>query len=120
MIPDHLRDVFKSKLLRRRFLNKECWIWTGCVSTSGYGKVTYLDNSIVYPHRITEYVHRISMMIFKPEEFKEDLDILHTCDVKLCFNPDHLYCGTDADNHRDAMTRGQIKRTQFYGTRKNA
>jgi hypothetical protein len=33
--------------------------------------------------------------------------ILHRCDNKACVNPEHLYCGTDKDNARDRVARGQ-------------
>ena len=47
------------------------------------------------------------MQVFKPLEFKRDLNVLHQCDVKLFFNPEHLYCGTVSTNLYDAYERGQ-------------
>ena len=39
--------------------------------------------------------------------------ILHRCDVRLCCNPDHLFLGTNEDNHADkaAKDRGRKRLT---------
>lgn len=37
----------------------------------------------------------------------KDLCICHTCDNRLCINPDHLWVGTRADNNRDKMEKGR-------------
>ena len=39
----------------------------------------------------------------------EGLCIRHSCDNKMCINPDHLILGTLADNNKDARERGQHK-----------
>lgn len=36
------------------------------------------------------------------------LVVLHSCDNKACVNPAHLSAGTQAENVRDAVARGQI------------
>lgn len=37
----------------------------------------------------------------------DGLVVRHTCDVRLCINPDHLLLGTPADNIRDMVERGR-------------
>jgi len=32
--------------------------------------------------------------------------VCHTCDVKRCINPDHLWLGTNRDNIKDAISKG--------------
>lgn len=38
-----------------------------------------------------------------------DGDVLHRCDTPQCFNPGHLYVGSDKDNARDRMTAGNYR-----------
>jgi hypothetical protein len=37
----------------------------------------------------------------------EGLLVRHTCDNRLCINPDHLLVGTNSDNTADMYTRGR-------------
>jgi hypothetical protein len=41
------------------------------------------------------------------------MHVLHRCDVGLCCNPEHLFLGTNDDNHADkaAKDRGRKKLT---------
>jgi hypothetical protein len=89
----------KSKLLKRRIITTEdCWLWKGCAHANGYATVRFKSE--------TWSVHRLSMFLFKPDEFNPHLDVLHTCDVSRCFNPAHLYSGTQVDNMQDRIKSG--------------
>ncbi len=35
--------------------------------------------------------------------------VCHTCDVKHCFNPDHLWVGTHQENTQDMMRKKRYK-----------
>lgn len=92
-------EKIKFKLLANRSIqNNGCWLWTGGTVKSGYGKIRFGTG--------TWMVHRLSLYIFKPDEYSDSLNALHTCDVKLCFNPAHLYAGTQKDNMQDRIEKG--------------
>ena len=76
-----------------------CWLWTGPISTNGYGLFCF--NS-----KITR-AHRFSFTISKGEIPKDKI-ICHKCDIPLCVNPDHLWLGTHADNTADKMKKGRF------------
>lgn len=55
-----------------------------------------------------EHIH-ISRLIYERAfgEIPAGMDVLHKCDRKDCINPHHLYLGTDKENTRDRIERGQ-------------
>lgn len=52
--------------------------------------------------------HRLAWRITYGEP--GDLYVLHTCDVKLCVEPSHLFLGTARDNAADCVAKGRIAR----------
>lgn len=74
-----------------------CWIWTGASIGEGYGAF------------LGTYAHRLSYQLYKGP-IPEGLWVLHTCDVRCCVNPDHLYAGTRADNIGDMINRNRFNR----------
>ena len=95
----YIESVKKRLLANRLITDSGCWLWSGSWRGQGYGSISFLGK--------TYSVHKVSMQVFKLLEFKRDLNVLHKCDVKLCFNPEHLYCGTVSTNLYDAYERGQ-------------
>jgi hypothetical protein len=86
------------KLLANRTISAEdCWLWKGSLNNYGYGMVSYCG--------VQWLVHRLSLSLFKPDEFNFLKCVLHKCDTPACFNPDHVYCGTKADNMKDRVER---------------
>jgi len=76
-----------------------CWICTSHRPTKrGYAKC--------WCNGKKQGAHRIMYERFKGP-IPDDLVVRHTCDVRLCINPDHLVVGTAADNNRDMMQRGR-------------
>lgn len=76
-----------------------CWEWTSTKTTKGYGKFSFKNKSV--------RAHRHAYEIAKGP-IPEGMFVLHSCDNRLCCNPDHLRIGTALDNFEDAMSRGRM------------
>lgn len=88
-----------------------CWLWTAAICKSnGYGKFGFNGK--------TPDAHRFAWQLVHGE-IPDGLHVLHTCDVKLCVNPDHLYLGTHRDNMRDARLRHRYPSGDRHYARKN-
>lgn len=66
---------------------------------NGYGLVHYQGKQ----HRLHRLI--LSVQLGRPLAPKEFA--LHTCDNPACYEPGHLYPGSQADNMRDMVTRGR-------------
>lgn len=72
----------------------DCWEWRGKQSPNGYGYIGSFQK-----------VHRLSYELHKGP-IPKGLVVKHTCDNKLCVNPDHLELGTYSENLKEAYGRG--------------
>jgi hypothetical protein len=81
-----------------------CWLYTGN-KRRGHGAISL--------HGIHYGVHQLSLSIFKGINLEYKLDgsllTLHIreCPNKNCWNPDHLYVGTNSDNTKDMVAIGR-------------
>lgn len=91
--------------------NSGCWLWDGLVvASTGYAKFHVgLDKTVL--------AHRFSYMKYKGE-IPKGLQVRHTCDVKICVNPDHLLLGTALDNAQDAILRNKYRRGERHAMAK--
>lgn len=76
-----------------------CWIWTGAVSSSGYGSVGVHGKNIC--------CHRFSYEM-RHGKIPQKLQIDHLCRVKLCVNPEHLEVVTKEENNRRGFSPSAI------------
>lgn len=76
----------------------ECWIWIGTNHNTGYGKIK-IDREDVLAHRLSWEIHNGKIPTNK--------HVLHTCDVRLCVNPRHLFLGTNEDNRQDMIRKNR-------------
>ena len=53
------------------------------------------------------YAHRISFELSKGKILRKLL-VLHKCDNRKCVNPSHLFIGTQMDNMRDKIDKGNL------------
>lgn len=91
--------------------NTGCWLWAACTNKkTGYGVVG--DKANDFGH-----AHRKSYFLFKGD-FDRSMHVLHTCDVRCCVNPDHLYLGSNLDNSADKMRRGRQANGERIATSK--
>lgn len=89
--------------LRRDLTVREdgCWLWTGHVERSGYGRFTFCMRTV--------WAHRFAYETWVGP-IPEGMHIDHLCNVRACINPEHLEPVTQAENNRRARAR------QYAGT----
>jgi hypothetical protein len=77
-----------------------CWLWTGPVDSWGYGRISFNGKNAT--------VHRLAAWLLMDFSLDSELQVCHKCDVPNCFNPDHLFFGTQYDNTWDAVNKGRL------------
>lgn len=89
-----------SRVMQKIVHRDGCWIFTGCKSKRGYGKVSDFGSHLVYAHRVMfEHSTGVSAV---------GRVVMHSCDMPSCVNPDHLSLGTQKDNLDDARRKGRL------------
>jgi hypothetical protein len=80
--------------------NSGCWLWLGSVNANGYGKI-----GGKLAHRMAWAAHNGPV--------PDGLNVLHSCDVRCCINPAHLFLGTQPENVADCIAKDR----HAYGQR---
>lgn len=108
-----LSPYTQDRSIRLRFLTKvqfcdhgkSCkachWLWQDAPNGQGYGRF-YVCTLPRKKLHVTP-----SRFMFTLRYGHTDLFVLHTCDVPLCVNYNHLYAGTQLDNMRDKAERNR-------------
>lgn len=87
--------------------DKGCWICISHIpSLNGYIGLSRKRKMIL--------AHRLSYEAFIGE-IPKDMCVLHTCDIRNCVNPEHLFLGTLADNSKDMTNKGRSARGENHG-----
>lgn len=77
-----------------------CWIWKRPPTKDGYGQIGFVKDG----RAINLVAHRFSFLAFRGA-IPARMRVCHTCDVRLCVNPDHLFLAT----HRESMNHAAGK-----------
>ena len=77
-----------------------CWLWLGPVMGTGKYQYGCIAGTTIYAHRKSYELYKGKIPVGSV--------VRHTCDTPLCVNPEHLICGTQADNLQDAFARGRL------------
>jgi hypothetical protein len=78
----------------------ECWEYHGSTSIAGHTRIRLDDKSRMMVHRMAWEAHHA-------EPIPEGMQVNHHCDNPICFNPAHLYLGTQKQNMEDRFRRGR-------------
>lgn len=85
------------------FSDEECWVLNHkSVSIAGHLRIRRDDSRKIMIHRLAWEAHNA-------EPIPEGMLLCHHCDNPACFNPHHLFLGTQKDNMRDKINKGRAR-----------
>lgn len=92
----------QSKKLFLTKVNKteRCWFWEGALTRKGYGRIR-----IDFKGHCTN-AQRVAWNLWKGI-IPKGIRVLHTCDVRNCVRPSHLWLGTQLENIADRVRKGR-------------
>lgn len=98
--PIQLSPALVARLKAARWVDpvRKCWCWTASIDSPGYASISASGR-----------VQRVSRLAYKHWRgpIPQGLHVMHSCDNRICFNPDHLSVGTNRQNHADASRKGR-------------
>lgn len=102
-------EPFAKRFWRKVMKTNGCWIWTGSLTTHGYGQLS-VDLKPMGAHRVSWELH------FGP--IPKGFLVCHKCDNRKCVRPSHLFLGANIDNSLDALKKDRLCRGEIHGSAK--
>jgi hypothetical protein len=89
-----------------------CWLFGGSTNTDGYGQVYIKKNSDLARKgrnaQTAVLIHKVSWMAANRQNCPVGFHISHLCDIRACFNPDHLCAELPVVNNSRKGCAGEI------------
>lgn len=77
-----------------------CWVFYGS-RARGYGYIRISTYKTTRVHRASWTIHN--------GKIPDGIFVLHNCDNPACWNPEHLWLGTQLDNVHDCMNKNRFR-----------
>jgi len=101
--PDNVLSNFWKKVNIPKDYVKDCWLWTAALNIDGYGVFSINDGT---PKRQHYRSHRFVYQSYFGK-ITNGLLVCHTCDIRNCVNPHHLFLGTIQQNNLDCDNKNR-------------
>lgn len=92
--------------MKRVQITNTCWLWIGSKNRGGYGQWQTKNQYYL--------AHRAAYELFIGG-IPEGMCVCHSCDIRHCVNPEHLWLGTNKDNVNDRDQKGRGKIPDNHG-----
>lgn len=87
-----------------------CWLWQGLLK-NGYGMIGFRYRQVKI-HRLSAYLYLGLDLVDSNQKALHKRE----CNNKNCWNPDHLYVGSQQDNTLDSLVAGTFVRHKSFKT----
>jgi hypothetical protein len=88
----------------------QCWLWKGEINKRhGYGRFYYKRRKTIRAHRYSWWLANQDFRLTAADY------ICHTCDVRACVNPAHLFLGNALSNAADCKNKNRQKKGSEHG-----
>lgn len=96
-VEPHWADTYRARVSTGH--PGECWLWRGSLDQNGYGTFQRIKGERLKAHRCS--------YILACGPIPPGMNVCHSCDVRACCNPAHLWLGTQKQNLADMTRKGR-------------